>query len=369
MEQLPATSSSCSDVGGTGPQPLLQRADRCTREETSWSESGGPDPHHASSPAEWRCHTNLVVPPDVVACRSLGPEPPPEWSTVLRQLVELSQAPVTSPPWWTPKAGVSGGIEIGTDSTSSLRDGMNRTDHEDTPVFYFQLALAGCGHLQARGEEPRRITPGKAFFSIAPSRHRYDIPPESPGWTFAWIGVWHPFLLDRVSKQTRSTGPLVDVCPEGAMAATFLRLVRGAIRKDFRDRFDVELALWDFVLAYERWAQEASDQSGQGQRLLEAIRSRIVASLPGNIGVDALARDHGMSRSHFSHHFRSCTGLTPAHYATSVRIHEAARMLRETRAPLKAIAAASGFANANHFCKVFRRFQQLSPAAYRRTIR
>ena len=44
-------------------------------------------------------------------------------------------------------------------------------------------------------------------------------------------------------------------------------------------------------------------------------------------------------------------------------------MLVATRAPLKQIAAEWGFANANHFGKVFRRFQHQSPAVYRRAIR
>jgi transcriptional regulator GlxA family with amidase domain len=122
-------------------------------------------------------------------------------------------------------------------------------------------------------------------------------------------------------------------------------------------------------LAYERWAQQPSDSSGEGQRLLEAVRSRIVAGLPTATGVDALAVEYGMSRSHFSHFFRARTGLTPAWYATQVRIHEAARLLLDTPAPLKRIADACGFANANHFCKVFRRFQHLSPAAYRQALR
>jgi AraC family transcriptional regulator len=91
--------------------------------------------------------------------------------------------------------------------------------------------------------------------------------------------------------------------------------------------------------------------------------------LPKALDVHALAAGHGMSRTHFSHLFRARTGLTPAHFATEVRIHEAARMLLETHAPLKQIAAACGFANPNHFCKVFRRIQHVSPKAYRRTVR
>jgi AraC family transcriptional regulator len=87
------------------------------------------------------------------------------------------------------------------------------------------------------------------------------------------------------------------------------------------------------------------------------------------VNVADLANHEGVSRKHFGFLFRERTGLTPAHFATQVRVHEAARMLIETRLPLKAIAAACGFANANHFSKAFRRLQHLSPASYRRTMR
>jgi AraC-like DNA-binding protein len=167
----------------------------------------------------------------------------------------------------------------------------------------------------------------------------------------------------------KAIGPLVELAPEQALTRVFLRLVRGAIKKDFRDRFDVELAMWELVLTYERWANETSGGPGHGHRLLDDVRARIMAGLPRAIGVDALAAEYGMSRSHFSHYFRTQTGLTPAHYAIEVRIHEAARLLRETISPLKAIAAACGFANTNHFSKVFRRYQHTSPPAYRRATR
>lgn len=75
-----------------------------------------------------------------------------------------------------------------------------------------------------------------------------------------------------------------------------------------------------------------------------------------------------MSRSHFSHHFRARTGLTPARFMMEVRVQEAARMLQATHVPLKQIADEWGFANVNHFGKVFRRFQYASPAAYRRSV-
>lgn len=153
------------------------------------------------------------------------------------------------------------------------------------------------------------------------------------------------------------------------MTASIIRLVRGAIKKDFRDRFEAEIALFEFVPTFERWAQHSAESIVDGQTLMDKVRARILAGLPKAIGVHALAAEFGMSRSHFSHYFRGRTGLTPAHFSTEVRVDKATRMLRETHDPLKAIADACGFASANHLCKVFRRLRHLSPASLRQECR
>ncbi|MBN1612235.1 MAG: helix-turn-helix transcriptional regulator [Polyangiaceae bacterium] len=322
-----------------------------------------------SKVALWRRRSHEVLTSDVVASRNPGPQPTPAWAQALKQLTALSRAPTPAPSWWTPATAFFGSVETRTDPASYHWDGMKRLGRKDPPLFFFQFTLAGWGHFELYGQPPRQVPAGTGFFAMVPSRHRYYLPEGSPGWTFGWFGIYHPYLLARVGKQVGATGPLVETPPEGALTASALRLVRGAIKKDFRDRYEVELALFDFVLSYERWAHQASDRSGERQRVLDEVRARIVAGLPQATRVDALAADYGMSRSHFSHFFRVCTGLTPARFAAEVRIHQATRMLLDTRAPLKQIADACGFANANHLCKVFRRFQHLSPASYRKSVR
>jgi AraC-like DNA-binding protein len=322
-----------------------------------------------SKAALWQRRSYEVLTSDVVASRNPGPPAPPDWAPVLHQLTLLSRKPAPAPSWWTPRTAYFGSIETRTDPTSYHWDGMKRLARGDPPLFAFQLTLAGWGHFQLYGQPPQRVTPGKAFIALMPSRHRYYLPADSPGWTFAWISIYHPYLLARIAKQVAATGPLLEVAPDGPLAACAARLVRGAIKKDFTNRFEVELALFEFLLACEQAAQRARESWGEGRQFLDAVRSRIIAGLPRALDVHTLAVEYGMSRTHFSHLFRARTGLTPAHFATEVRIHEAARMLLETHTPLKQVADACGFANANHFCKVFRRIQHVSPKAYRQTVR
>lgn len=316
----------------------------------------------------WRRRSFEVLKSGVVAGLQPGPEPPAAWQPHLRQLVDASRAPVEGPRWWTPANAYFGNVETRTDPRAYRWDGMHRLGPRARPLVFFQLTLAGWGHFELYGKPPRRVPPGTAFFAVVPSCHRYYLPPESPGWTFAWIGIYHPYVLRRIAKQVAATGPLVVTPPSSELAASAMRLVRGAFEKDFRDRHEVELALFELMLAYERLADELQYPEGDRERLLERLRERVLASRRSLLDVEQVAAERGMSRSHFSHHFRACTGLSPARYMTEVRVQEAARALLGTRTPIKQIATEWGFANPTHFGRVFRRFQHVSPAAYRRSF-
>lgn len=325
-------------------------------------------PGSAPRAALWRRRSLDVLTSDVVASRARGPEPPRAWASRLRQLVEASRRVEAGPTWWTPMTAYFGSVETRTDADGYRWDGMKRLRRHDRPLVFFQFTLAGWGHFELYGKSPRELPPGTAFFAVVPSRHRYYLPQASPGWTFGWLGIYHPYLVRRIARQVAETGPVLQLPPQSALAAIATRLVRGAFRKDFRDRFEVELALFEFTLTYERMAQQHDDPDGERERLLDELRGRVLANPRAAPGVDVLAAERGMSRSHFSHDFRARTGLSPARFMTEIRVQEAARILVATRAPLKQIAAEWGFANANHFGKVFRRFLHQSPAVYRRAI-
>ncbi len=282
-------------------------------------------------------------------------------------MIEASHRARPAPPWFTPVHAYFGSVESCADPTRYYWDGLERLGPRDLPHVYFQFTLAGFGCFEEYGRPPQQIGPGMAFFAIIPSQHRYYLPPESPGWTFGWIGLFHPYLLSRITQQVSATGPVVRTPPSCPLIKRAIRLVRGAYEKDFRDRLEVEGALFAFVLAFERMVQEA--RSAEAKSLLEDVRRGVRENLTHPLPVEAIAREHGMSRSAFSHFFRARTGTSPARYATEVRVAEAARLLATTRLPLLEIAERCGFANANHFGKVFRRFRNQSPGAFRRWVR
>ncbi len=96
-------------------------------------------------------------------------------------------------------------------------------------------------------------------------------------------------------------------------------------------------------------------------RVLDLIGEHLAEPLP----VDRLAREAGVSRSHFSRAFTKSVGRTPHAYVMSRRVAKAAHLLRHSTLTLDQIAAACGFHDQAHMSRQFRRRMQTTPGAWR----
>jgi AraC-like DNA-binding protein len=268
---------------------------------------------------------------------------------------------------YLPDSPYAAGLETRTPADQYLWDGLKRGD-SDRPFVVFQVTLDGWG-VYEEGGAAHRVGPGRAFAALVPGPHRYYLPADSPHWTFFWLVIRHPYVVARMAERQRAAGTaLLDVTEGSILIARAAALFTG-----FPDRFAEEEALLTFLVAYDRHVALASEVAGgtgpERERLLEESRRFVLERLRRPVDVAELAGAHGMDRSRFSHHFKTVTGATPAHHMARVRLEEVARRLVQTDATLARIADETGFADANHLCKAFRRHFRLSPGAFRRQMR
>ena len=244
-------------------------------------------------------------------------------------------------------------------------DGLRRGDDPAHPHVVFQATLDGWGRFDRPGRS-WDVGAETAFFAVLPSRHVYRLPAESGRWTFFWFNSGHPWVVERLARLARRHPP-VFALPAGcrlrvASQSLFERVCQGR----FEDGFAEEAALFEWMLEFERHLHEQAHPRDAREIMLADLRAYTLKHLRRSFGIEEFARGQNLSRSHFSHRFKEATGIAPAAHVLDVRLAEARRTLRESGAPLKEIAAATGFADANHFCKAFRRLYHLSPGAYRR---
>ncbi|MEU7135972.1 AraC family transcriptional regulator [Streptomyces sp. NPDC046261] len=85
--------------------------------------------------------------------------------------------------------------------------------------------------------------------------------------------------------------------------------------------------------------------------------------------VETLADRVGLSRAAFARRFTAFVGEPPMAYLTRWRMTTAAKLLRESEAPLTTVAARTGYGSEYAFAKAFKREYGQAPGSYRRESR
>jgi transcriptional regulator GlxA family with amidase domain len=127
-----------------------------------------------------------------------------------------------------------------------------------------------------------------------------------------------------------------------------------------------------FVDAARRHLESLPEDAGSGW--LAALRDRHVGRAIALIHekpaepwtVDSLGHAIGLSRSALHERFLERVGMPPMQYLANWRMQVGAKLLRESRAPVAAIALDTGYESEAAFSRAFKRLTGLPPAAWRR---
>ena len=87
--------------------------------------------------------------------------------------------------------------------------------------------------------------------------------------------------------------------------------------------------------------------------------------MPARVELATLAELAGLSQSHYHRAFKVSTGLAPYQWQLQARIQQAKGLLMDTNRSLEDVAQATGFADAVHFGRAFRKMTGATPAAWR----
>ena len=242
-------------------------------------------------------------------------------------------------------------------------DGLRRGADPKRPAWLFQYTLRGWGVLETRGAV-LRVPAEAAFLVRLPSAHRYHAAADCPEWEFFWMLIEQPEVDARLARHRNLRNVVIPPGETAEVARQAAAVLEAAHFK--REDFDVEAALFDWMIGMERRAFARMHPPEPRQRLLDTVRRMLLERLDEPLRIDALADAFGMSRSNFAHHFQRTTGAAPAEVLRGLRLDEAARLLREGRLSVKEVAATAGFPNVSHFCRLFRRHFGVPRGAWRR---
>jgi AraC family transcriptional regulator len=108
-------------------------------------------------------------------------------------------------------------------------------------------------------------------------------------------------------------------------------------------------------------------RSGLTARQLRIAKHMMREDLAGNTPLHDVARECGLSRSHFARAFAISVGQPPHQWLLEQRVGVARQLLGDTELSIGEVAARCGFADQSHFTRAFSVRTGLSPGRWRRT--
>ena len=94
----------------------------------------------------------------------------------------------------------------------------------------------------------------------------------------------------------------------------------------------------------------------------------LYAKLPARVELAELANLAGLSQSHYSRAFKGSTGVAPYQWQLQARVERAKDLMLNSCKSLEDVAEATGFADAVHFGRTFRKITGATPAAWRKDL-
>jgi len=264
-----------------------------------------------------------------------------------------------------PALDLFGGLETRTLRDAYRWDGLRRGADPHAPFLVFQHTLSGAGIVETGGRS-HEVGEHHAFLAVVPSAHRYTVAADPGRWTFFWVIIRHPYVVRRLADRLATPAAVFRSAGRHPLTRSSLALFRRAAAAAGSDPYRPELALFEWMLALERVLAARGAAPGEAERWLEEVRACVLEHPDRPPDVSELARRRAMGRSPYTRAFHHLTGRTPAAWVTEIRLGEVVRRLRTTGDKLDRIARETGFADANHLCKAFRRRTGLSPGAFRK---
>ncbi|WP_373149806.1 hybrid sensor histidine kinase/response regulator transcription factor [Bacteroides ovatus] len=102
----------------------------------------------------------------------------------------------------------------------------------------------------------------------------------------------------------------------------------------------------------------------------EILMSKVMKTINDHLAdptlnVEMLAANVGMSRVHMHRKLKELTNQSARDFIRSIRLKQAANLLREKNLSVSEVAYATGFSNLSHFSNTFRDFYGISPSEYK----
>ena len=229
------------------------------------------------------------------------------------------------------------------------------------------LCAEGRGWFELQGQR-QSLAPGQALFIPRALPHAYGADDLDP-WSIHWLhflGEDAPYFFTLLRRDNPVVPVAEDLMPR--LQGLFTE-ARSALADGFSEPGIICAAQAVrhllALLFFENRAfhpHTKAPSTGTLERTLQFLRERVDSPLT----VAEMAREAGLSETHFARLFRRHTGFSPMDYFIHLKMQQAARMLTLTRLRVHQVADRLGYDDPYYFSRLFRKIMGAPPSEYRK---
>lgn len=239
------------------------------------------------------------------------------------------------------------------------QDHIIRTEGYPCPQILY--CTKGSGTLLLDGVQTR-IMPYNAIFLPAAYPHEYY--PDGDIWDIHWV-VPAGYAAEDILRHFGITEPTVYELGEIKMLEHIFRKMHEAIRADsVFGNYRASGYLYDFLIEFYRVISDGGMMSAPNSALMKAV-DHINFNYASPITMDRLCEVSGVSKQYLCLLFRRHLNSRPMEYIAKRRIQAAKELLTGSDMTVEEIAAETGFCTASYFCKLFKKYEGITPLRFK----
>jgi AraC-like DNA-binding protein len=252
---------------------------------------------------------------------------------------------------------------------------QTRSGHQVGPkVFDYYLihhVLAGQGTF-ITGDRQYELAMGDSFIIEPGHLYEYRANRINP-WQYDWVAV-KGGKFQALLSQAGITLSSPIVRPINPHHMEWIDQIKSAFRS--KDRSGglracgyLILLLSDFQHVIQPSPMNELEAPTTIERHVREVAQLLTTRYTEPISIESIAKIYGYNRAYFSKMFKVYNHVAPVTFLLNLRVSKARQLLRErSELTIEQIAYSVGFNDPLYFSKQFKKFYQLSPSEYRRSL-
>lgn len=241
-----------------------------------------------------------------------------------------------------------------------------RIDRRDFPWYSLEFVSHGSGRLRL-GDAEAELAPG-SFYIYGPSvPHMIETSPENPLGKY-FVGFTGTEVGEFLERYDLRPG-FISRCVKGEpIRRAFDSLIDRGVRKSGLARPLCATITRQLLLMCRDDAAEPVNTDTPAYATYARGREFIERNFLTNTTLDAIAKACEVDAPYLCRLFARFHDESPYQFLTRLRMEYASRILLESDASVKSVAAALGFKDAFHFSRVFKSVHHVPPSRFRQSM-